>query len=250
MDIQLVNIFSTTVSVLKDPHQEISAGQKDPERRQVEGQTDLCLVCSFYVPAQHEFGVFGHILLHEVLQQTLHDLGEVLQFIVQRHGEQTSNVATVSLREPLLGLQCVNKLRKTRQSKHHLTRHRTPPPQTITRTTHPREEEPVVEQVVKLLQALFHSLPPGLRKVQLPAQWRRLLAREENSLCICLVVQQGQSWSSNITAKVHHLCHQVCRRSSNISNMQSSVRNQRRVHKTSTAGGLCDDVQRTSAAYL
>lgn len=79
----------------------------------------------------------------------------------------------------------------------------------LTTPTHPGEEESVVEQVVELLETLFHSLPPGLRQVQLAAQRRHLLAREEDPLCICPVVQQGESWSSNITAQVHHLCHQV-----------------------------------------
>lgn len=76
--------------------------------------------------------------------------------------------------------------------------------------THPGEEESVVEQVVELLETLLYSLPPGLWQVQLTAQWRHLLAREEDPLGICPVVQQGESWSSDVTAQVHHLCHQVC----------------------------------------
>lgn len=75
--------------------------------------------------------------------------------------------------------------------------------------THPCQEESVVEQVVELLETLLHSLPPGLWQIELAAQWRRLLAGEEDPLCIHLVVQQRESWSSNITAQVHHLCHQV-----------------------------------------
>lgn len=68
-------------------------------------------VCLSHVPAQHEFGVLGDILLDQVLQQSLHDLGEILQFVVQGHGEQTGNVAPVSLGETLLGLQSVDELR-------------------------------------------------------------------------------------------------------------------------------------------
>ena len=67
----------------------------------------------FYVPAQHEFGVFGNVLLHQVLQQTLHDLREVLQLIMQSHGQQTGHVSPVPLREALLGLQGVDELRHT-----------------------------------------------------------------------------------------------------------------------------------------
>lgn len=67
----------------------------------------------FHVPTQHEFGVFGNVLLHQVLQQALHDLGEVLQFVVEGHGEQAGHVATVSLGETLLGLQSVDELRHT-----------------------------------------------------------------------------------------------------------------------------------------
>lgn len=76
--------------------------------------------------------------------------------------------------------------------------------------TYPGEEESVVEQVVELLEALLHCLPPGLWQVQLAAQRWCLLAGEEDSLCVCPVVQQGEPWSSNVTAQVHHLCHQVC----------------------------------------
>lgn len=76
--------------------------------------------------------------------------------------------------------------------------------------THPGEEESVVEQVVELLETLLHSLPPGLWQVQLTAQRRHLLAGEEDPLCICPVVQQGESWSSDVAAQVHHLRHQVC----------------------------------------
>lgn len=149
-------------------------------------------------------------------------------------GEQTRNVTAVSLRETLLGLQSVDKLRQRQRvnvtyrsrcllspdlrpgNRRHLqaklSRGLGPgevPPPTPSLLTHPAEEESVVEQVVELLEALFHRRPSGLRQVQLSTQQRCLLAGEEDSLCICPVVKQGESWSSNITAQVHHLRHQV-----------------------------------------
>lgn len=78
-------------------------------------------------------------------------------------------------------------------------------------STHPGEEKPVVEQVVELLETLLHRLPSGVRQVQLAAQRRHLLAREENSLGVCSVVQQREPRSADVTAQVHHLCHQICR---------------------------------------
>lgn len=102
MDIQLVSIFSTTVSVLKD------RGTFSPNRSKQElGPTRGPLL---HLPAQHELWVLGNILLDQVLQESLHHLGEILQFVVQRHGEQTGHVTSVSLREPLLGLQGVDEL--------------------------------------------------------------------------------------------------------------------------------------------
>lgn len=72
--------------------------------------TGKCTLCVFFIPAQHELGVFGDILLHQVLQQTLHDLCKVLQLVVQSYCEQAGHVAPVSLRETLLGLQSVDEL--------------------------------------------------------------------------------------------------------------------------------------------
>lgn len=40
------------------------------------------------VPAQHQFGIFGDILLHQIPQQSLHDIGEVLKLIVERHSQK------------------------------------------------------------------------------------------------------------------------------------------------------------------
>lgn len=39
-------------------------------------------------PPQHQLGVLGHILLHEVIQECFEDVSEVLQLPVQRHREQ------------------------------------------------------------------------------------------------------------------------------------------------------------------
>lgn len=68
-------------------------------------------VCA--VPAQHQFGIFGNILLHQISQQGLHDIGEVLQLIVERHSEKWRHVAAIPLGEVLLLLQGVDKLQKT-----------------------------------------------------------------------------------------------------------------------------------------
>lgn len=69
-------------------------------------------VCLFYIPAKHKLGVLGNILLDQVLQQTFHDLSEILQFVMKGHGKQTGNITSVSLRETLLGLQGVDELRQ------------------------------------------------------------------------------------------------------------------------------------------
>lgn len=63
-------------------------------------------------PAQHELGVLVHVLMHQVAQQRFHDVGEVLQLVVQCHGEQRGHVAAVALREALLGLQRVDELQE------------------------------------------------------------------------------------------------------------------------------------------
>lgn len=64
------------------------------------------------VPAQHQFGIFGNILLHQIPQQGLHDVGEVLQLVMECHSEQWRHVAAVPLREVLLLLQGVDELQK------------------------------------------------------------------------------------------------------------------------------------------
>lgn len=77
-------------------------------------------VCLFHIPAQHKFGVLGNVLLNQVLQQTLHDLSEILQFVMESHGEQTGHITPVSLREALLGLQSVDELRNRDGTYDHL----------------------------------------------------------------------------------------------------------------------------------
>lgn len=74
---------------------------------------------------------------------------------------------------------------------------------------HPDEEEAVVEQVVELSQALLYRLSAGVRQVQVLAQRRAPLAREEHTLGIGAVVQERDTWAAYVTAQVHHLCHQV-----------------------------------------
>lgn len=75
--------------------------------------------------------------------------------------------------------------------------------------SHPDEEESVVEQVVQLGQALLHGLPAGLGQVQVLAERRPPLPREEDALGVRLVVQQRDARAAHVTAQVHHLCHQV-----------------------------------------
>lgn len=78
--------------------------------------------------------------------------------------------------------------------------------------THLGEEEFTVEQVGQLDQTLLHRLPPALRDVQVSPQWRLLVAREENALCISPVIQEGNAGTHQVTGHVHHLSHQVLRR--------------------------------------
>lgn len=75
--------------------------------------------------------------------------------------------------------------------------------------TDPYKEESVVEQVVELTQALLHSLSTKIWQIQILTQWRALLAREENTLCICAVIQKGDTRTTNVTAQIHHLRHQI-----------------------------------------
>lgn len=53
------------------------------------------------------------------------------------------------------------------------------------------EKKFTVEQIGQLNQPLLHSLPSTLRNIQISSQWRVLVAWEENALCICPVIQEG-----------------------------------------------------------
>lgn len=66
--------------------------------------------------------------------------------------------------------------------------------------TNPCEEESVVQQVVELAQALLHCLPARLWQVQIVTQWRPSLTREENTFCVCAVVQEWYAWTTNVAA--------------------------------------------------
>lgn len=65
---------------------------------------------SKHSPPQHEFGVLGHILLHQVVKQSLEDVCEVLQFTVKGYSQQRGYVGPVPGGERPLRLQSVNKL--------------------------------------------------------------------------------------------------------------------------------------------
>lgn len=67
---------------------------------------------SFFLPPKHEFWILGHILLHQVIEQGLEDVGEVLQLTMEGDGEQGGHVGPVSWREGPLALQSVNELQE------------------------------------------------------------------------------------------------------------------------------------------
>lgn len=56
------------------------------------------------LPSQHQFGVFGHILLHQVVEESFKDVGEILQLAVQGHCQQGGHVGSVPGRESPLAL--------------------------------------------------------------------------------------------------------------------------------------------------
>lgn len=74
---------------------------------------------------------------------------------------------------------------------------------------HLGEKQFTVEQIGQLNQPLLHRLPSTLRNVQISPQWGLLVAREENALCVCAVIQEGNPRAHQITGHVHHLCHEV-----------------------------------------
>lgn len=66
-------------------------------------------------PSQHQLGVLGHVLFHQIVQQRLQDVCEVLQLAVQGHSEQRCHVGPVSGGKGALGLQSVNELEQRRR---------------------------------------------------------------------------------------------------------------------------------------
>lgn len=104
MDIQLVSSFSTTVSVLQWRRKQTAVTQKTYLRRRH-------LLCFPFLPSEHQFGVLGHVLLHQVIEESFEDVREIFKFSMKRHGEQGGHIGSVSRREGPLALQSVNELR-------------------------------------------------------------------------------------------------------------------------------------------
>lgn len=75
---------------------------------------------------------------------------------------------------------------------------------------HLREEELAVKQVGELAQALFHSGSPAVRYTEVPVQGGLAVPREEDPLCIHLVVKEGDAAAKEVTGEISHLCHEVC----------------------------------------
>lgn len=48
-----------------------------------------------FLPSQHQFGVLGDVLLHQVVQESLEDVCEVFQLAVQRHRQEGGHVSPV-----------------------------------------------------------------------------------------------------------------------------------------------------------
>lgn len=73
MDIQLVSSFSTTVSVLQRKKTQQLSHRKTFLKHRKHTHTLILL----FLPAQHQFGVFGHVLLHQVIQESFEYVGEI-----------------------------------------------------------------------------------------------------------------------------------------------------------------------------
>lgn len=122
MDIQLVSSFSTTDSVLKQDiifDMNVSAIDKNTHPQQT--LEDLARSLSLprlrrtsyrssTSPSEHQSGVLGHVLHHQVIEQSLQDVSEVLQLPMQGHGEQGGHVGPVPRGEGPLHLQGVDEL--------------------------------------------------------------------------------------------------------------------------------------------
>lgn len=66
-------------------------------------------------PAQHELGVFVHIMGGQVTKQRPHDVSQILKLAVQCQGQQRSHVAAVPLGEAGLLLQGADELGRHRR---------------------------------------------------------------------------------------------------------------------------------------
>ena len=124
MDIQLVSSFSTTVSVLRQQQREGQGQQgatglcSTDHQTQDPGSTSRApavLHPDSHIPAQHQLGVLGHILGHQVTKQSTEDVSEVFELPVKRNSEQRCNIGTVPSREGTLALQRVDDLRSGRE---------------------------------------------------------------------------------------------------------------------------------------
>lgn len=78
--------------------------------QEVDGRTQPRPTGRRLSPPQHQLRVLGHILFHQVVEQRLEDVGEVLQFAMQGHCEQRGHVGPVPGGEGALNLQGVDEL--------------------------------------------------------------------------------------------------------------------------------------------
>ena len=186
MDIQLVSSFSTTVSVLR---------QQQREGQSQQGATGLCsadyarpwlysralavLHPDSHIPAQHQLGVLGHILGHQITKQSTEDVSEVFELPVKCDSEQRCHIGTVPSGEGTLALQRVDELRSGRENEGCIQKQaeETRPIQLGARRdgeagqrVHLGEEELAVKQIGELPQALFHSGSPAVRHAEVPVQ--------------------------------------------------------------------------------
>lgn len=63
-------------------------------------------------PSQHQLWVLGHVLLYQVIQESLEDICEVLEFPMQGDCEKWCDISPVPWRKGALDFQGVNKLDK------------------------------------------------------------------------------------------------------------------------------------------
>lgn len=70
------------------------------------------LLCFLFLPSEHQFGVLGHVLLHQVIEESFEDVREIFKFAMKCHRKQGGHIGSVSGREGPLALQGVNELRE------------------------------------------------------------------------------------------------------------------------------------------